>query len=107
MANGTEKRQYKVMTPIERKGKPPAWHKVGMAWDGEKDGRIDIVLNSLPLTPRLYLYPDYGDEPLPHEKYTRSRGMVGRAARGGLPTSDEEPPLPDTPPNFPDDDIPF
>jgi hypothetical protein len=54
--------RFDVVAPIEPDPNDPVrkthWVKLGVAFDANrKDGRIDVILNALPIGRRVYLWP--------------------------------------------------
>ena len=54
-----ERKAWNVVVRIDTKNPDkPFWHTIGRAWESERNpGSFKLMLNSLPLSPDLYLFP--------------------------------------------------
>lgn len=78
---------YKVVYQIvERKGQPPFWSRIGVAWVN-KDGSLNVALNSLPVDGKMHIR-----DPSPTEAAQRVVSSFGPPAKGE-PYPDEEVPF--------------
>ena len=51
--------KWEVVVPIktsDAEGAPVFWHVIGAAWKGKQKDSINIKLNSLPMTDRIFLF---------------------------------------------------
>ena len=96
-------RSWDIVTPIPKRnsqGEPTGkvyWHKIGIAYQGRKEGSFHLTFNSLPLQPDVYLFEREEQAATNDRQRQRDHGSQPDLPAGFGPAGD--------PP--PDDDIPF